>query len=124
MPPVSSPRRGEVRGGGMRGQGWRCTESEPPHPTLRATFSPAGRRTQGAPAQSYALLKSGNIRQPTPRRFDIGKTELMPVLNRFQLGSRSARRQPALHDYLQANVSHPGMQNLLFLIALGMDYVY
>ncbi|GEM_PF-5393837 len=41
---VSSPRRGEVRGSGMRGRASLYTEGLPPHPTLRAIFSPSGRR--------------------------------------------------------------------------------
>jgi hypothetical protein len=41
-----SPRRGEGRGSGLRGPRCRYTESLPPHPTLRATFSPTGRRNK------------------------------------------------------------------------------
>jgi hypothetical protein len=33
------------------------------------------------------------------------------------------KRQPALHDYLQANVEHEMMRKVLTLIALGMDHV-
>ena len=33
------------------------------------------------------------------------------------------KRQPALHDYLVANVDHAEMRKMLMLIALGMDYV-
>ena len=33
------------------------------------------------------------------------------------------KRQPALHDYLVANVEHVDMRRMLMLIALGMDYV-
>ncbi len=59
MPLVSSPRRGEVRGSGMRGQGSRYSATLPPHPTLRATFSPAGRRNRVARprAQSYSFTQ-------------------------------------------------------------------
>jgi hypothetical protein len=34
------------------------------------------------------------------------------------------RRQPAFHDYLQANVEHLEMRKILTLIALAMDYVF
>jgi hypothetical protein len=34
------------------------------------------------------------------------------------------KRQPALFDYLQANVEHPEMRKVLTLISLGMDYVF
>ena len=44
VPLVSSPRRGEVRGSGMRGRRQRYAESLPPHLPLRGIFSPAGRR--------------------------------------------------------------------------------
>ena len=41
---VSSPRRGEGRGSGMRGRASMYTEGLPPHRTLPATFSPSERR--------------------------------------------------------------------------------
>ncbi len=34
------------------------------------------------------------------------------------------KRQPALFDYLQANVENDAMRRVLMLIALGMDYVF
>lgn len=34
------------------------------------------------------------------------------------------KRQPALFDYLVANVEHAEMKRLLMLIALGMDHVF
>jgi len=34
------------------------------------------------------------------------------------------KRQPAIYDYLQANVEHPEMRKVLTLVALGMDYVF
>jgi hypothetical protein len=34
------------------------------------------------------------------------------------------KRQPALHDYLSANVEHDEMKRMLMLIALGMDFAY
>jgi dihydroxyacid dehydratase/phosphogluconate dehydratase len=42
-------------------------------------------------------------------------------------GDRDAdlrRKQPALFDYLQANVENAEMRKVLTLIALGMDYVF
>jgi dihydroxyacid dehydratase/phosphogluconate dehydratase len=42
-------------------------------------------------------------------------------------GDRDAdlrRKQPALFDYLQANVENGEMRKVLTLIALGMDYVF
>ncbi len=46
-PPAPSPRRGEGRGSGMRGGRRQNAAGLPPHPALRATFSPAGRRGSG-----------------------------------------------------------------------------
>jgi hypothetical protein len=34
------------------------------------------------------------------------------------------KRQPALFDYLQANVENAEMRKVLTLVALGMDYVF
>ena len=48
-------------------------------------------------------------------------------LDRVATGDRDAalkKHQPALFDYLQANVESEEMRKVLTLIALGMDYVF
>ena len=48
-------------------------------------------------------------------------------LDAVSSGDRDAelkKRQPALFDYLQANVENAEMRKVLTLIALGMDYVF
>ena len=55
------------------------------------------------------------------RAMTFGELDAVSALDR---SPELERRQPALHDYLVANVEHADMQRVLMLLALGMDYVF
>lgn len=68
------------------------------------------------------LLASGFLRHTGRSLRKMTFAELDAVAD----GDRDAslkKRQPALFDYLQANVENVEMRKILTLIALGMDYV-
>lgn len=49
--------------------------------------------------------------------------EDLDVVAAWQREDELKKRQPAIFDYLVANVEQPEMRRLLMLIALGMDFV-
>ncbi|QTK78505.1 hypothetical protein AT6N2_C0633 [Agrobacterium tumefaciens] len=89
MPPVSSPRRGEVRGSGMRGRARRKPLPLPPHLTLRAIFSPAGRRNKGRGCGSSGFNFRGLPPQFRPCRIDQ-----RPFINQPRFTVLSQQQRP------------------------------